>query len=64
MSAGIALIRLLAVLTPKTVLPNVAIVGVIFIAIGIALLVGSNSVRDVVYERLHLMPSMLTSCCL
>eukprot|EP01147_Barroeca_monosierra_P004539 gene4539-8563_t len=32
------------ILTPKTVLPNVAVVGVVFIAVGIALYLGSNSV--------------------
>lgn len=34
------------ILTPKTVLPNIAIVGVIFIAVGIALYLGSDSVRE------------------
>ncbi|EDQ91228.1 uncharacterized protein MONBRDRAFT_23428 [Monosiga brevicollis MX1] len=38
------------VLTPKTVLPNVLIIGIIFIAVGAALLAGSNSVKEQVWD--------------
>eukprot|EP00043_Microstomoeca_roanoka_P005703 m.57417 g.57417 ORF g.57417 m.57417 type:complete len:376 (-) comp13081_c0_seq1:279-1406(-) len=34
------------ILTPKTVLPNIAVIGILFLAVGIALFLGSESVKE------------------